>query len=204
MNVACTNGIRLEGQKVVLFPRNGSDYEQWTLDVASGQIIEFSNSPAKGGGAPEDSHSDLTGGKARTLSHPENAFIMPSGFEPFVFTDRFLFAKRSRLRFSYLHFLRDGVAIVIDRGTGKIVWTQIGINIAIFASGSHVFICDQQKTAAFSISAGRPREVSDFYSAVRAGDLVKARQLYPFRHKTQLFDLNGSGPLTVAAKENQR
>jgi hypothetical protein len=203
MNVACTNGIRLDGQKVILFPRNGSDYEEWTLDVASGQILEFSESPARGGAAPEDSHSDLTGGKSTMLNRREVASITPSGFEPLVLTDRFFFAKRSRLRLSYPHFLHDGETIVIDRGTGKIVWTQIGINTAIIAASTHVFICDQQKTAAFSISAGRPREVSDFYSAVRAGDLVKARELYPVQRKTQLFDLGGKGPLTVAAKENR-
>jgi hypothetical protein len=121
MNVACTNGIRLDGQKVVLFPRNGSDHEQWTLDVASGQILEFSENHAKGGAAPEDSHSDLTGGKSRTLNRREVASTTPSGFEPLVLTNRFLFAKRSRLRFSYAHFIYDGVAIVIDRGTGKII-----------------------------------------------------------------------------------
>jgi cytohesin len=43
--------------------------------------------------------------------------------------------------------------------------------------------------------------VTDFYSAVRAGDLVKAQELYPFRRKTKLFDLGGRGSLTVAAKE---
>jgi hypothetical protein len=202
MNVACTNGIRLDGQKVILFPRNGSDEEQWTLDVASGHILEFSDSPAKGEGAPQDSHSDLTGGKSRTLNRPEVASITPSGFEPLVLTDRFLFAKRSRLRFSYPHFFHDGEAIVIDRGTGKTAWTQVGINTVVFASGTYVFICDRQKTAAFSLSAGRPTEVRNFYSAVRAGDLVKARELYPFRRKTPLFDLGGSGPLTVAAKED--
>ena len=203
MNVACTNGLRLDGQKVILFPRNRSHGEQWTLDVASGRILEFSDSQAEGGGAPEDSHSDLAGGKSRTLSRPEVASITPSGFEPLVLTDHFLFAKRSRLRFSYPHFFHDAEAIVIDRGTGKIVWTQVGINTAVFASGTYIFICDRQKTAAFSLSAGRPREVSDFYSAVRAGDLIKTRELYPFHGKTQLFDLGGMGPLTIATKENR-
>jgi ankyrin repeat protein len=45
--------------------------------------------------------------------------------------------------------------------------------------------------------------VTDFYSAVRAGDLVKAQEFYPFRRETQLFDLGGYGPLTVAAKEKR-
>jgi hypothetical protein len=201
MKVACANGLRLDGQKVILFPRNGNNVEQWTLDVASGHILEFSDGHTKGEGAPQDSHSDLRGGNARTLNRPEVASITPSGFEPLVLTDRFLFAKRSRLRFSYPHFFHDGEAIVIERGTGKIIWSQVGINTAIIASSTHVFICDQQNTAAFSLSAGRPKEVTDFYSAVRAGDLVKRRELYLFRRKTQLFDLGGRGPLTVAAKE---
>ena len=126
MKVACTNGLRLDGQKVLLFPRNGSNVEQWTLDVVSGDILEFSDGPTKGEGAPQDSHSALSGGKPRTLNRPEVAPITPSGFEPLVLTDRFLFARRSRLRFSYPHFFHDGEAIVIDRGTGKIIWTQIG------------------------------------------------------------------------------
>jgi ankyrin repeat protein len=201
MKVACTNGLRLDGQKVLLFPRNGSNVEQWTLDVVSGDILEFSDGPTKGEGAPQDSHSALSSGKPRTLNRPEVAPITPSGFEPLVLTDRFLFARRSRLRFSYPRFFHDGETIVIDRGTGKIIWTQIGINTAIIASSAHVFICDQQNTAAFGLSSGRPKEVTDFYSAVRAGDLVKAQELYPFRRRTQLFDLGGYGPLTVAAKE---
>jgi len=203
MNVACTNGLGLDGQKVILLPRQAGNDERWILDVASGHILEFSEGPTRGGGAPQDSHSDLTGGKSRTLNRPEVTSITPSGFEPLVLTDRFLFAKRSRLRFSYPHFFHDGEAIVIDRDTGKIIWTQVGINASIITSSAHVFICDQQKTAAFSLSGGRPREVTDFYSAVRAGDLVKAQELYPFQRKTQLFDLGGSGPLTVAAKEKR-
>ena len=98
MKVACTNGLRLDGQKVLLFPRNGSNVEQWTLDVVSGDILEFSDGPTKGEGAPQDSHSALSGGKPRTLNRPEVAPVTPSGFEPLVLTDRFLFAKRSRLR----------------------------------------------------------------------------------------------------------
>lgn len=90
MNVACTNGLRLDGQKVILFPRNGSNVEQWTLDVASGDILEFSDGPTKGEGAPQDSHSALSGGKQRTLNRPEVASITPSDFEPLVLTDRFL------------------------------------------------------------------------------------------------------------------
>ncbi len=201
MNIACTNGLRLDGQKVILLPRHARTDEKWILDVASGHILEFSGGPTKGEGAPQDSHSDLSGGKARTLNRPEVASITPSGFEPLVLTDRFLFARRSRLKFSYPHFFHDGEALVIDRGTGTIIWTQVGINTSIIASSAHVFICDQQNTAAFSLSAGRPKEVTDFYSAVRAGDLVKAQELYPFRRKTKLFDLGGRGPLTVAAKE---
>ena len=138
------------------------------------------------------------------LNRPEVASITPSGFEPLVLTDRFLFAKRTRLRFSYARFFHDGEAIVIERGIGKITWTQIGINTAILASSAHDFICDQRNAAAFSLSAGRPKEVTGFYSAaVRAGDLVKARELYPFRQMTQLFDVGGSGPLTIAAKEKR-
>jgi hypothetical protein len=201
MNVGCTIGLRLDGAKVIVFLRNGSNDEQWTLDVASGNVLEFLEGPAKGEGAPEDSNSDLTGGKARTLDPSEVTSITPFGFAPLVLTDRFLFAKRNRLRFSYPHFFHDGEAIVIDRGTGKIIWTQKGINTAVIASSAHVFICDRQNTAAFSLSAGRPKEVTDFYSAVRAGDVAKARELYAFRQKAPLFELGGSGPLTIAAKE---
>jgi hypothetical protein len=120
MNVACVNGLRLDGPKVIVFPRNGSNDEQWTLDVASGNTLEFFDGPAKGKGAPEDSNADLTGGKLRTLNRSEVTSITPHGFEPLVLTDHFLFAKRSRLRFSYPQFLRDGEAIVIDRGTGTL------------------------------------------------------------------------------------
>jgi len=74
------------------FPRNGSNDEQWTLDVASGNILEFLGGPAKGKGAPEDSNADLTGGKLRTLNRSEVTSITPHGFEPLVLTDRFLFA----------------------------------------------------------------------------------------------------------------
>jgi hypothetical protein len=204
MSVACTNGIRLDGQRVILLHQNAGHDEQWILDVASGRILEFPVSPAKGEGVPQDSHSDLTGGKSRTLHREEVASITPSGFEPLVLTDRFLFAKRSRLRFPYRHFFHDGEAIVIDRGTGKIVWTQNGFNTAIFASSAHAFICDQQNIAVFGLSAGRPKEVTDFYSAVRAGDLIKAKELYPFYQRTPLFDLGGMGPLTIAAKEKRQ
>ena len=48
MNVACINGLRLAGQKIILLPRNGGHDERWILDVASGQILEFSDGPAKG------------------------------------------------------------------------------------------------------------------------------------------------------------
>ena len=198
MNVACTNGLRFDDQKVVLFPRNGSNDEQWRLEATSGKILEFSEGPAEG--APKDSHLDLTGGKSRSLNHSEVASITPPGFDALVLTDRFLFARRTRLRFSYPHFFHDGEAIVVDRSTGKIVWTRVSTNIVIAASNSQVFICDQQATVAFSLSDGRPKEVTDFYGAVRAGDLVKARELYSFRQRTPLFDLGGMGPLSIAAK----
>lgn len=204
MNVACTNGLRLNGQKVILFPLNGGDNERWTLDAASGRILEFSERPTKGEGAPRESHSDLTGGKSRTLNRSEVASMIPPGFEALVLTDPFLFAARSQVRLSHhVHFFRDGEAIVVDRGNGKVIWTQMGINIAIIASSTYVFICDQRKIAAYSLSAGRPKEVTEFYSAVKAGDLVKARELYSFRRMTPLFDLGGRGPLTVAVKENR-
>lgn len=186
------------------FSSKGGNDEQWALDAASGRILEFSERPTKGEGAPQDSQSDLTGGKSRTLTRAEVTSITPPGFEALVLTNRFLFARRSQLRLSHhLHFFRDGEVIVVDRGNGKVIWTQMGINIAIIASSTHVFICDQQNIAAYSLSAGRPKEVTDFYSAVKAGDLVKARELYSFRQKTPLFDLGGRGPLTVAVKENR-
>ena len=153
MNVACTNGLRLDGQKVILFPRNGSHDEQWTLDVDSGNILEFLDSPAKSEGAPKDSNSDLTDAKSRTLNRSDVTSITPLGFEPLVLTDRFVFAKRSRLRFSYPHFFHDGEAIVIDRGTGKIIWTQTGINTTVIAYRDHVL---QNVTLVSSLLSTQP------------------------------------------------
>src|SRR5262245_21522249 len=82
MKVACDGGLRIAGQKVVLQRRSGGQYERWTLDAATGRVLEFPHGLVKREGTPEDSHSDVEDGTSKPLNRSKVASVTPSGFEP--------------------------------------------------------------------------------------------------------------------------
>jgi ankyrin repeat protein len=128
---------------------------------------------------------------------------MPAGFEPVVVTDRFIFAKRTWLGFAFPSFIHHGQVVVVNRSSRRIVWGLDGVDITVQASPTHVVVCDCKRIAAFLPQASRPQEITDFYSAVRRGDLKGVAGLFQEWKRTPLYDLDGRDPLTLAAREGQ-
>lgn len=202
MPAGCSGGIEITPGRVSVTHRIGpNQYENWMMDADSGRVLQVADQPTWKGHAPNDSPTQLTQGVIKALDASVASTITPRGFSPVVLTERFLFAKRTRTRFARFHLSSEGQIVAVDRTSGDIVWTDEGPDIVVLATPARVFVCDEGQTSAFAPNAGRPAEVSEFYAAVRAGNLSVVRRLYARWRRTGMYDVGGGVPLSVASKE---
>src|SRR5882762_6166346 len=204
MPFGCEGGLRWDDNKLLVTDRHFlPDYHQWTLDMSNGRILDRSDQPIGPKRLPADTNAEISGGSLRPLRAALVRSIMPAGFEPVVVTDRFIFAKRTRLGFAFPSFIHHGQVVVVDRSTRRIVWGLDGVDVTVQASPAHIVVCDCKRIAAFLPQASRPQEITDFYSAIRRGDLKEVAVLFQAWKRTPLYDLDGRDPLTLAAREGQ-
>jgi ankyrin repeat protein len=52
-------------------------------------------------------------------------------------------------------------------------------------------------------SQSRPQQIIDFYAAIHGGDAARVANLFSVWKQSPLYDLDGSDPLTLAAKEGK-
>ena len=181
--------------------RIGDEYETWLFDLTSGSVISVSTRSTPISKATGDTLADLTSGSVKLLDESRARAIAPRGFRPIVLTDKFLFAKRTKLRLEGFRFYSDGQVVVFDLPSGSTVWTGEGRDIAVLAGSGGIIVCHDRQTSVFSNNAGRPSEVSEFYAAIRAANAAVIRELYPARRKSGMRDVDGMVPLSIAAKD---
>jgi hypothetical protein len=202
MPIGCEGGFRLEGNKLVLTERAfPGEYYQWTLDVADGHVLTRSEKPVSRVSRPDDTLVEVSAGRLTPLRPSAIQPNTPSGFEPIIVTDKFLLAKKTRLVFRFPRIIHFGQVLVIDRVTREAVWAIEGRDVTAQATANNVFVCDSDQIATFGVTAGRPPEITEFYTAIHNGDVEKVRRLFPVWQRASLFDVGGSDPVTVAAKE---
>jgi hypothetical protein len=129
--------------------------------------------------------------------------ITPAGYDPVVVTDRFIFAKRTWWGLAYRRIIHHGQVVVVDRSSRSIVWELSGSDLTVQASPANIVVCGYGQIAAFLPQSSRPQDITNFYSAVRHGDVQRVAELFPEWKRTPLYDLDGFDPLTSAAKEGQ-
>jgi rhodanese-related sulfurtransferase len=204
MPFGCEGGLRLDGSKLTAIDRHFlTDYHQWTLDMSNGRILDQSDQPVDRTRLPADTHAEISGGSLRPLRASLVRSITPTGFDPVVVTDRFIFAKRTWWSLAFPKFVHHGQVVVIDRPSQSIVWRLDGVDIAVQASPTYVVVCDYERIAAFLPQASRPQEITDFYSAIRRGDVKEVAGLFQAWKRTPLYDLDGDDPPSLAAREGQ-
>src|ERR1700736_5745883 len=199
--VGCTGGILISPGRVSVARRIGDEYETWLFDLTSGSVISVSTRSTPISKATGDTLADLTSGSVKLLDESRARAIAPRGFRPIVLTDKFLFAKRTKLRLEGFRFYSDGQVVVFDLPSGSTVWTGEGRDIAVLAGSGGIIVCHDRQTSVFSNNAGRPSEVSEFYAAIRAANAAVIRELYPARRKSGMRDVDGMVPLSIAAKD---
>lgn len=201
----CSGGIVASQGRISLSSRIVDEYETRHFEAGSGKLINVSYGPNRISDIPADTPADLTSGSARRLERSRTIGVSPAGFNPVILTGRFLFAERTRLRFSHFHFhfYSEGQVVVVDLPSKNIVWTDQGINIAVLAASGRVVVCSDRKASVFDNNAGRPREVSEFYAAVRASNAPAVRSLYRAWRKYGTRDVDGKVPLSVVAKDGR-
>jgi hypothetical protein len=201
--VGCSGGIEFSPGAVTVARRIVDEYEIWKFDAASGTLLNYATKSTRIGRAPNDTPADLTGGSTKPLDASKVGALTPPGFTPVVATDRFLFARRTRTRLQRLKFYSEGQAVLIDRPSGKAVWMDEGLDVAVIAALDRVIVCRDGQTSVFARNAGRPPEASEFYTAIRAGDISVLRKLYPAWRGSRIRDVDGKVPLSVAAKDGR-
>jgi hypothetical protein len=199
--VGCSGGIVITPEKVSVARRSMDEYETWVLDTASGQVIDVSYTRTRISGAPRDTPTDLTSGTVKPLYRSRTSSVAQGGFNPVVLTDRFLFAKRTKLLFRPFHFYSEGQVVVLDLQSRNIVWTDDGLDIAVLAANGRIVVCSDRRTSVFANNAGRPTEISEFYAAIRTANVADIRGLYSVWRKSGMRDVDGKVPLSVAAKD---
>lgn len=199
----CSGGILVSPEKVSLSHRIVDEYETWHLEADSGDLINVSYGPSPVSDIRSDTPADLTSGSVRRLERARTSGVTPAGFEPVILTSRSLFAKKTRLRFSHFHFYSEGRVVVVDLQSKDIVWTDHGINIAVLAASGRVIVCNDRRASVFGNNAGRPREVSEFYAAVRTSNAAAVRSLYRAWRKYGMRDVDGKVPLSVVARDGR-
>ena len=199
--VGCSGGIGITPDSVSVASRSMDEYETGVFDAASGSVIHFSYTPTRISGAPNDTPADLTSGSVKPLHRSRTSSVTPEGFSPVVLTDRFLFAKRTRLLFRPFHFYSEGQVVVLDLQSRNVVWSDEGLDITVLAASGRIVVCSDRRTSVFANNAGRPSEISEFYAAIRAAKVAAIRGLYPAWRKSGMRDVDGKVPLSVAAKD---
>ncbi len=202
--VGCSGGIVITPERVSVARRSMDEYETWIFDTVSGSVIDVSYKPTRISEAPVDTPADLTSGSAKPLYKSRASSVAPRGFSPVVLTDRFLFAKRTKLLFRPFHFYSEGQVVVLDLQSRNVVWTDEGLDIAVLAADGRIVICSDKRTSVFANNSGRPSEISEFYAAIRAANVADIRGLYSVWRKSGMRDVDGKVPLSVAAKEGHR
>ena len=202
MPFGCEGGIRLDDAKVAVVDRE-MDYHRRTLDMSDGRVVDYSEKPVERERLPADARVEISNNNLKPLQPSLVRSITPAGFDPVVVTDRFIFAKRTWWSLAYRSYVHHGEVVVVDRTSRSIVWRLNGSDITVQASPTHVVVCGYGRIATFLPQASRPQEITDFYSAIRQGDVSRVAKLFPTWRRTPLYDLNGNDPLTLAAKDGQ-
>ena len=199
--VGCSGGIVNTPDRVSVARRSMDEYETWVFDTVSGSVIDVSYKPTRISRAQGDTPADLTSGSVKPRHRSRESSVTPEGFSPVVLTDRFLFAKRTRLLFRPFHFYSEGQVVVLDLQSRNVVWSDEGLDIIVLAANGRIAVCSDRGTSVFANNAGRPSEISEFYAAIRAANVAAIRALYPVWRKSGMRDANGRVPLSVAAKD---
>lgn len=204
MPIGCEGGIRLDDGKVSVVNRDYLvDYHRWSLDISNGRVLDHSDKPVDPGRLPSDTYAEVSGNGLKPLRASSVKAITPTGFDPVVVTDKFIFAKRTWWSLGYRQITHHGQVVVVDRSSRSIVWELNGSDLTVQASPAKIVVCGYGQTAAFLPQVSRPQDITNFYSAVRHGDVQRVAELFPEWQRTPLYNLDGLDPLTSAAKEGQ-
>jgi hypothetical protein len=178
--VGCSDGIEFGPGTLSVARRIVDEYEIWKFDAASGTLINYATKATRISSAPHDTPVDLTTGSTKPLDTSKMKSLTPPGFTPVVLTDRFLFAKRARTHLRRFGFHSEGQAVLIDRPSGKAVWIDEGLDIAILAASDRVIVCRDGQTSVFAQNAGRPSEISKFYAGPPRGRCQRGAEALPY------------------------
>lgn len=200
MPLGCDGGIQLNDATVSVV---GGDRYRTTLDMSTGRVLDRSDQPVDRLHLPADTQVKISGNSLRPLRASLVRSIAPAGFKPVVATDKYVFAKRTWWGLERQYLDHSGQMDVVDRSTRSVVWQLNGTNIVIQASPTHIVVCNYNRIAVFLPQASRPQEITDFYSAIRRGDVEKVARLFRARKRTPLYDYDGRDPLTLAAYEGK-
>ncbi len=204
MPFGCEGGLHLNATEVSVIDREYLvDNHQWVLDLSSGRVLRHSEKPVTPEFLPRDTKTEISGASLMPLNVSLAKSITPSGFDPLVHTDKFVFAKRSWFEFVFPRFVHRSQAIVVDNSNRNVVWHFEAPEIVVQATPDRVVVCGAGRTVGFLPSQSRPKQMIDFYAAIRAGDTATVAKLFSVWEQSPLYDLDGSDPLTLAAKENK-
>jgi hypothetical protein len=204
MPFGCEGGLQLNATDVTVIDREYLvDNHQWVLDLSSGRVLRHSEKPVAPEPLPRDSKTEISGGSLMPLNVSLARSIVPDGFEPLVHTDKFVFAKRSWFEFVFPRFVHRSQVIVVDNSDRNVVWHFEAPEVVVQATPNRVVVCGNGRTIGFSPSQSRPKEIIDFYAAIHTGDTAAVANLFNVWKQSPLYDLDGSDPLTLAAKENK-
>jgi len=179
------------------------DYSKWVLDLANGEALDHANTPVQSPEFPNDTEVEVADGSLKPLRAFTLRPLTPRGFDAVAVTSKFIFAKRTWLTYYDLWFRAHSEVTVVDRSLRQIVWHTDGRNVAVIASPTHLIVCNDNDTTAFLPDASRPNEITEFYAAIRDGNIEKMVQLFPAWKRSHLFDLGGEDPMTSAASNGQ-
>jgi hypothetical protein len=204
MPFGCGGGFHINEQTVQLIDREMLvDNHLWTFDLSTGQVLRHSEQPVPPEALPPDSHVAMTGGIVRPLDPSSAKAIIPSGFNPLVMTDKYVFAKKRWLGLDFPRFVLRSEVIAVDRSSRNILWHFDAPNIVVQANFDRVVVCGNRRVFAFLPLESRPKQIADFYAAIRRGDVSVVLVSFDAWQKTRLYDLDGYDPLTLAAKEGK-
>jgi ankyrin repeat protein len=207
MSNGCPGGVRVQGTQIEVRDRFLSKYYGHTFDTRTGQLLDETHTPVSRIPYPNGKPLSLEGEIVGPLNSKRVTNLLPPGFAAVALTDRLLFARRSWLRVYFHGLLPNPIwhaqVAVIDRATSETIWLLDSTEVTVHYSNKQIYVCDSVETAAFSLTGGRPPEVSAFYAAIRNGDLDGVRRGFPFWQNLKPFDLGGFDPLTLAAWKGQ-
>jgi hypothetical protein len=204
MPFGCEGGLEVNyGNLTVIKRVLPKEYDRWTLDMADGHVLARPEKPVDPERLPADTHVEISGHNLIPLRALLVRPIIPTGFDPVVVTDKFIFAKKTWLSFSFPEFIPHSQVIVVDRSSRSIVWHLDDEAITVQALPANIVVCGRKRIAVLLPLASRPQEITDFYSAIRSGDTTKVALLFDAWKRTPLYDLDGLDPLTLAVKEGK-